>query len=130
MLFKTFIRLFAAATVIFSAFAAQALTIDDYTPAAIKKAEAAGQSYALVFHADWCPTCRAQAKIFQQIKSDPALKKVTIYNVDYDGEFELRKAVKVRGQSTVIVYKGTKETGRSVADTSADGLKQLLVKSL
>ncbi len=130
MLFKTFIRLFAAATVIFFAFAAQALTIDDYTPAAIKKAEAAGQSYALVFHADWCPTCRAQAKIFQQIKSDPALKKVTIYNVDYDGEFELRKAVKVRGQSTVIVYKGTKETGRSVADTSADGLKQLLVKSL
>jgi hypothetical protein len=53
-----------------------------------------------------------------------------IYNVDYDGETELKKLLKVRGQSTVIVYKGAKEAARSVADTSVDGLKQLLSKSL
>jgi thiol-disulfide isomerase/thioredoxin len=111
-------------------FAANALTIDDYSPAAIKKAESAGKSYALAFHADWCPTCRAQAKVFNQLKTDPALKKITIYNVDFDGETELKKALKVRGQSTVIVYKGSKEAARSVADTSSDGLKQLLAKSL
>ena len=112
------------------AVAANALTIDDYSPAAIKKAEVAGQSYALVFHADWCPTCQAQAKVFNQLKTDAALKAVTIYNVDYDGETELKKTLKVRGQSTVIVYKGAKETARSVADTSSDGLKQILIKSL
>ena len=97
---------------------------------AIKKAEAAGQSYALAFHADWCPTCRAQAKVYEQLKADPVLKNVTIYNVDYDGETELKKALKVRGQSTLIVYKGAKETARSVADTSTDGLRQILAKSL
>jgi hypothetical protein len=32
---------------------AQALTIDDYEPSIIKKAQASGQSYALAFHADW-----------------------------------------------------------------------------
>jgi thioredoxin 1 len=124
--FRSFLSIFFAAL----AFAANALTIDDYDPITIKKAEASGKSYALAFHADWCPTCRAQAKVFDQLKTDPALKNVTIYNVDYDGETELKKSLKVRGQSTVIVYKGTKEMARSVADTSVDGLKQILAKSL
>ncbi|MEY4294473.1 MAG: hypothetical protein RLY82_161 [Pseudomonadota bacterium] len=127
---RTFIRALFVAMFAVLSMAAQALTIDDYSPAAIKKAESAGQSYALSFHADWCPTCKAQAKVYEQLKADPALKNVTIYNVDYDGETELKKALKVRGQSTVIVYKGAKETARSVADTSKDGLKQLLAKSL
>jgi thioredoxin 1 len=127
---RTFIRTLFVAMFAVLSMAAQALTIDDYSPAAIKKAESTGQSYVLSFHADWCPTCKAQAKVYEQLKADPALKNVTVYNVDYDGETELRKALKVRGQSTVIVYKGAKETARSVADTSKEGLKQLLAKSL
>lgn len=130
MFLKTTLRAVLVAALGLFALVANALTIDDYSPAAIKKAEAAGQSYALAFHADWCPTCKAQAKVFEQLKSDPALKNVTIYNVDYDGETELKKALKVRGQSTVIAYKGAKESARSVADTTSDGLKQLLSKSL
>ncbi len=110
--------------------AAQALTIDDYAPDLIKKAEATGKSYVLAFHADWCPTCKQQAKVFEQLKGDPAFKNITIYNVDYDGETELKKRLKVRGQSTLIAYKGAKEIARSVADTSVDGLKQILSKSL
>lgn len=110
--------------------ATQALTIDDYSPAAIKKAQAAGQSYVLAFHADWCPTCRAQAKVFEQLKTDPALKTVTLFNVDYDGETDLKKQLKVRGQSTLIVYKGAKEVSRSVGETSVDALKKRLAQSL
>jgi len=130
MLTRTFIQTLAVAVIGLLSLAAQALTIDDYDPAIIKKAQASGQSYALAFHADWCPTCKQQAKVFEQLKADPALKNVTIYNVDYDGETELKKMLKVRAQSTVIVYKGAKETARSVADTSVDGLKQILAKSL
>jgi thiol-disulfide isomerase/thioredoxin len=126
---KTFIRTLCIAAIGFIALAVNALTIDDYSPAAVKKAQSAGKSYALAFHADWCPTCRAQAKVFEQLKSDSALKNVTIYSVDYDGETELKKQLKVRGQSTIIVYKGAKEVSRSVADTSQDGLKKLLVQS-
>lgn len=124
------VRTLIAGLLVLFAFAASALTIDDYSPAVIKKAEASGQSYALAFHADWCPTCRQQAKVFEQLKADPTLKNVIIYNVDYDGETELKKLLKVRGQSTLIVYKGVKETARSVADTSVNGLKQILTKSL
>ena len=130
MFLKTTLRAIVVIALGLFALASNALTIDDYSPAAIKKAEAAGSSYALVFHADWCPTCKAQAKVFNQLKSDAALKNVTIYNVDYDGETELKKTLKVRGQSTVIVYKGAKESARSAGDTSSVGLKQLLSKSL
>jgi thioredoxin 1 len=130
MISQTLFRAILIAALGFFAISSNALTIDDYSPAAIKKAESAGQSYVLSFHADWCPTCKAQAKVYEQLKADPALKNVTVYNVDYDGETELKKALKVRGQSTVIAYKGAKEVARSVADTSKDGLKQLLAKSL
>ena len=130
MFLKTTLRSVFVITLGLFALVANALTIDDYSPAAVQKAKATGKSYALAFHADWCPTCKAQEKVFEQLKTDPALKNVTIYNVDYDGETELKKALKVRGQSTVIVYKGAKESARSVADTTNDGLKQLLSKSL
>jgi len=126
---QAFIRLLVVAFIGLISSVAHALTIDDYDPAMIKKAQAAGQSYVLAFHADWCPTCKAQAKVFEQLKSDPVFKHVTIYNVDYDGEIELKKQLKVRGQSTLIAYKGAKETARSVADTSVDGLKKILFKS-
>ena len=130
MLTRTFIRTLLIAFIGLLSLAAQALTIDDYDPATIKKAQASGQSYALAFHADWCPTCKQQAKVFEQLKADPALKNVTLYNVDYDGETELKKALKVRTQSTVIVYKGAKEVTRSVSETSSSGLKKLLAQSL
>ena len=130
MLTRTFIRTLLIAFIGLLSLAVQALTIDDYDPAAIKKAQASGQSYALAFHADWCPTCKQQAKVFEQLKADPALKNVTLYNVDYDGETELKKALKVRTQSTVIVYKGAKEVTRSVSETSSSGLKKLLAQSL
>ncbi len=127
---RVFTLSFLAVFVGLFSMASQALTIDDYDPALIKKAEVTGKSYVLAFHADWCPTCKQQAKVFEQLKVDSAFKNVTIYYVDYDGETELKKLLKVRGQSTLIVYKGAKEMARSVADTSVDGLKQILAKSL
>lgn len=130
MLPKTLIRTLVLVAASIFALAAHALTIDDYSPAASKKAAASGKSYVLAFHADWCPTCKAQEKVFEQLKSDPALKKVTIYNVDYDGEAALKKELKVRGQSTLIVYKGAKEVHRSTGETSVDALKTTLAKSL
>ncbi|MEN9587244.1 MAG: hypothetical protein RIT15_819 [Pseudomonadota bacterium] len=130
MLNQMFLRSFLIFIVSIFVLTAQALTIDDYDPITVAKAQASGKSYALAFHADWCPTCKAQAKVFEGLKNDPKFKNITIYNVDYDGETELKKLLKVRGQSTLIVYKGAKETARSVADTSVGGLKQILAKSL
>ena len=51
-----------SAALLASATAAQALDIKPYTATALAAAQQAGKPVALHFHADWCPTCKAQAK--------------------------------------------------------------------
>jgi len=122
-------RIFASLALFAVVTAAQALDIQPYTSAALSAAQQAGKPVALHFHADWCPTCRAQEKSFQGMKADKELD-LTLLIVDYDKERELRRSLQVRSQSTVIVYKGAKETGRSGGETDAAKLKAVLKSAL
>lgn len=122
-------RLFALACFGLVSLAAQALEIQPYTPTALSAAQQAGKPVALHFHADWCPTCRAQEKSFQALKADKELD-LTLLVVDYDKERELKKQLRVLAQSTVIVYKGSKETARSGGETDAAKLKAVLKSAL
>lgn len=108
---------------------AHALEIKPYTAAALSSAQQAGKPVALHFHADWCPTCRAQDKVLQSIKAEPGLD-LTLLSVDYDTEKELKKRFNVRAQSTIIVLRGQKETARSVGDTTPDGIRAVLKSAL
>ena len=108
---------------------AQALTMAPYSPEALAKAQAAGQPVALHFRADWCPTCRAQDKVLDSLKSDATLN-ITVLAVDYDKEVNLKKQDKVRAQSTFIVYKGTQETARMVGETSPEAVRAVLRSAL
>lgn len=107
-----------------------ALTITPYSAPALKAAQSAGKPVALHFHANWCSTCRAQEKAFQSLKAAPALKDVTLMVVDYDQEKPLRKALSVRSQSTVIVYKGDKQTAMLAGETETAALQQALKSAL
>jgi thioredoxin 1 len=80
---------------------------------------------ALHFHAPWCPTCRAQERVFQGWKGDSSVPG-TLLVVDYDNERELRRTLGVRSQSTLIVYKGAKETRRLGGETDPAGLRAAL----
>lgn len=108
---------------------AQALDIQPYSAAALSAAQQAGKPVALHFHADWCPTCRAQEKVFNSFKSDASLA-VTLLVADYDEERELKRQLGVRAQSTLIVYRGAKETARLAGDTKADALRAALQSAL
>ena len=118
-------RILAALALWLTLGAAQALEIQPYSAAALKTAQDAGQPVALHFHADWCPTCRAQAKVFEQLKTDPKLP-LTLLVADYDQERELKRQLGVRTQSTLIVYRGMKETTRLAGNTDATTLRQAL----
>lgn len=109
---------------------AQALEIQPYGTDALQKAQAAGKAVALHFHADWCPTCKAQEQAFQTLKADPQLQAVTLLVVNYDNERALKKALGVRSQSVVIVYKGSKETARLGGETDPAKLKAALASAL
>lgn len=123
------IRFFAVVAAILAFNIAQALEVAPYTPQALTAAQQAGKPVALHFHADWCPTCRAQDKAFKDLKSDAALP-ITILVVDYDKERELKQKLGVRVQSTVIVYRGAKETARVAGETDPAKLRAALQSAL
>jgi thiol:disulfide interchange protein len=114
----------------FAASQAFALTITPYSAQALKTAQTAGKPVALHFHADWCSTCRAQEKAFQGMTGAPALKDLTLLVVNYDQEKPLRKALNVRSQSTLIVYKGDKQTAMLAGETENAALQQALKSAL
>lgn len=108
---------------------AQALDIKPYTAEALAAAEGAGQPVALHFHADWCPTCRAQDKVLQSLKAEKGLD-LTILTANYDTEKDLKRRFKVNAQSTLVVLKGQKEAARLVGDATADGIRSALKAAL
>ena len=124
-----FAALALTAVLSFAATMASALESKPYSAAALAEAQNAGKPVALHFHADWCSTCRAQTKVFGALKSETDLD-MTILVADYDKETELKRALKVRTQSTLIVYKGKTETTRLAGDTKTDALRKALKSAL
>ena len=119
------IQLLAGLALSAAASLAVALDIQPYSPESLAAKQKAGEAVALHFHADWCPTCRAQEKVFNGWKGDATVPG-TLLIVNYDKERELKRQLGVRTQSTVIVYKGSKETGRLAGDTDPKALRAVL----
>lgn len=86
----------------------------------------AGRPVAVVFHADWCPTCRAQAPLLKDLAQTAALKSLTLYVANFDTEKALERSLGVTKQSTIVVLKNGKEVARSTGDTQRDSLAALL----
>ena len=109
---------------------ASADTTVPFSAEAFKAAQAAGSPILIEIHADWCPTCRAQAPIVKDLLATPELKNVTVLIADFDTELALRKSLKVTNQSTLVVFRQGKEVTRSTGDTSREGLAALLKKAI
>lgn len=124
-----FVHLIVCAFMLGAASLVHALEVEPYSAKALAAAEKAGQPVALHFHADWCPTCRAQDKALQALKEEKGLD-VTILTVDYDSEKDLKKRFGIRMQSTIVVLKGTQEVSRLTGDTSADAIRKALKTAL
>lgn len=106
-----------AAFLVLAAGAAHAAPIQPFTTAALQAAQAAGRPILVDVHADWCPTCRAQAPTISAISRDPQFAKLVILELDYDKQVAEERALAVRQQSTLIAFEGRTEVGRSVGVT-------------
>ena len=91
---------------------------------------ASGKPVVLDISATWCPTCKAQKPIIDSLMKQPAYKDVTLLTIDFDTNKPTLKKFKVNMQSTLVAFKGTQEVGRSVGDTSPEGLEGLIKKTL
>lgn len=116
--------LFAAAATM-----AQALELRPYSPAALAQAQDGGKPAAILFHATWCPTCRAQEQALQAMKSEAGLD-LTVFLADYDTEKALKRQFAIQSQSTLVALRGRKVTARLIGDTSPEGLRAALKSTL
>lgn len=121
----------AAALVTAGQFAsAWANTAVPFSEEAFKAAQASGSSILVEIHADWCPTCKAQNPILDKLTADPKFKDLKIFRVDFDAMKPVVRQFGAQMQSTLIVFKGSAEQGRSVGDTKEASIVALLDKSL
>lgn len=98
-------------------------TWSTYSARAFSQAQAAGKTIVVDIHATWCPTCRAQAPILDALRSEPRLRNAIFVKVDFDKEKEFLRQHRIPRQSTVLVFKGARETARSVAETRPEQLR-------
>lgn len=125
----TLTQFIASITLLSATAFAHALDIRPYTAEALAEAQKADKPVALHFHAEWCPTCKAQEKVLQALKAEPGLD-LTVLVANYDTEKALKQRFKVRGQSTFVVLHGQQERGRAVGETSAAGIRSVLKTAL
>jgi thioredoxin 1 len=125
-------------TVLFAAMAANAAFVAPslatetraFDQKAFAEAQKASKPIFIGVHASWCPTCKAQDPILSELMSTPKFNDLVYFVVDFDGQKDAVKSFGVRTQSTLIAFKGDKETGRSVGDTNRASIAALLDKTL
>lgn len=93
-------------------------------------AQAAGRPILVEVHAPWCPICKAQAPILSRLKSEARFKDLASFTIDFDSQKDLLRKFNVQKQSTLIVFKGAREAGRSTGDSDPKSIEELLEKSI
>ena len=101
-----------------------------FVQAEFDAAQKAGKPILVEISAPWCPTCKAQAPILGELSAQPKFKDLRVFAVDFDNQKDVVKSLKAQSQSTLIVFKGGNEVGRSVGDTKRDSIEALLTKAL
>lgn len=124
------LRTLAGLMLAVSASVAIAGEIKPYTPQVFDQLSQAGKPVIVDVSATWCPTCKAQRPIVENLMKQAAYRDVTVLTVDFDTNRAALKKFKVNMQSTLVAFKGASEVGRSVGDTTPSGIEDLIRKTV
>lgn len=114
----------AVAALIFAAATAHAA--QPFDAKAFEQAQASGKTILIDVTAPWCPTCRKQRPILAEVEKErPTL---VAFEVDFDSAKDTLRRFKVQSQSTLIVFKGATEVGRSTGQTDPAQIRGLIAK--
>ncbi|MFY8114900.1 MAG: thioredoxin family protein [Rhabdaerophilum sp.] len=80
-------------------------------------------------HADWCPTCKRQQVVFNELAKTPEFGKLVAFTVDFDMDAEFKSAYNIRNQSVILVFKGGKEVARSGGVTDKMQIAALIAEA-
>lgn len=124
-------RALATALLMFvAAGAATAAPEIPYRPEAFAAAQAAGKPILIDIYAPWCPTCASQRPVIKQLGVDRAFRDLVILVVDFDNQKDVVRALRARSQSTLIVFNGKEERGRSVGETDPAAIRALAERAM
>lgn len=101
-----------------------------YSAGEFQGLQSQGKTIVADVHADWCPTCRAQQPTLEALRTDPRLRNVVFVRVDFDRDTDFLRRFRIPRQSTIVVFKGNRETARSVAETRPAQLRAAVLAGL
>ncbi|AGK56973.1 thioredoxin (H-type,TRX-H) [Hyphomicrobium denitrificans 1NES1] len=93
---------------------------------AFEDAQSRGKPILVDVFAPWCPYCKAQHRVLDHLKSNPAYDEIEVFQIDFDHQPDALRALKATKQSTLIAFRGDKETGRAVGITDTQQIEDLL----
>lgn len=101
-----------------------------YSPSEFAAIQKTGKSVVVDVHATWCPTCRAQQPILEELRRDPRLSDATFVRVDFDKDKDFLRAHKIPRQSTIVIFRGKNEIARTVAETNRERLRAVVFSAI
>ncbi len=101
-----------------------------YDAAEFMMAQKKGKTIVVDVHADWCPTCRAQAPILEELRTEKQNSNTLFVKVNFDEQKAFLRDNRIPRQSTVLVFKGMDEVARSVAQTNRSELRSIVLNAL
>jgi thiol-disulfide isomerase/thioredoxin len=84
-----------------------------------------GKGFIVFVHAKWCPTCKKQEQVYNELIAEKAIDNRLIFRVDFDTEMEFLKDYSVVKQSTWIFFKDGKEVKRMIGETNKKKIRAL-----
>ncbi|GAK33021.1 hypothetical protein JCM17846_11540 [Iodidimonas nitroreducens] len=102
----------------------------DYSKEAFAQAQKDGRTQLVDISADWCPTCRAQKPILDELATEDRLGNVVFVKLDYDTHKDFLRTYNVPRQSTILIFDGATEVNRSIAETDRERLRSFVFESV
>jgi thiol-disulfide isomerase/thioredoxin len=127
---RSLLFLLVASVTLIATLPASAAERKPFDAAAFAQAQKDGKPILVDIFAAWCPVCRAQNPILTQLTREPKYDDLIVFKIDFDTQKDAVRDVKATSQSTLIAYKGEKETGRSVGDTNPESITTLVDSAL
>lgn len=101
-----------------------------YSDSGFEAAQNSGKTIVVDVYATWCPTCRAQAPILDELRSEKASADTLFVKVNFDEHKSFLRANRIPRQSTVVVFKGKQEVARSIAQTNRAKLRSFVLDAI